>query len=88
MYFFSVDTLKAMAAKAGFVPQYWETSVDMGGPRRAGGFIWKQVARLDILLTMIKRFGLIDGFRLFVERRVRYLPYGDGHTIVVVLRKQ
>lgn len=88
LYFYSLPVLAAMTRDAGFRLDYWETSTTMGGPDHSASFARLQVERMRNLLFFIKEIGIYRTIRAVLRRKSGYYPYGAGHTLVIVFKKQ
>lgn len=87
IYFFSKDVLERMSRQAGFVLTYWESSMVSGDSSRTPGFLEQQAGRFARFAAMSREVGLSRAMRLALKRSLNYLPYGNGHTLLVVLEK-
>jgi SAM-dependent methyltransferase len=88
LYFFSKDVLERMAQKVGLNLTYWESSTASGDTSRIPGFIDRRVDWLARLSAMSREIGLSQALRLARRRSLNYLPFGNGHKLVVVLQKK
>jgi len=88
IYFFSLDVLKRMAFKAGFDLLYWESTIDPTGPPYARNYFYKQINKISILSTLIVEIGFFRTLDLvFWKRSPLFIPFGNGRTLTLVLRK-
>jgi len=89
LYFFTLDVLKRMAFKSGFILKYWETSMASGGPqqKQKSEYIELQKNRLIKLSYFISEYELPLAVSKFIKKEEGYSPYGSGHNLVVVFEK-
>ncbi len=87
LYFFSKDVLERMAEPAGLQLTYWETSTVSGDTSRRPGFLERQGDRIARLASISKEAGLLRAVSLALRRSLNFFPYGNGHTLFVVLTK-
>jgi SAM-dependent methyltransferase len=88
LYFFSVDVLRRMGAKAGLELVYWETTVDPTGPPYDRTFVSRQINKVSLLSSFIVERGASEALRLLPDRSGSFfIPYGNGRTLTVVFRK-
>jgi SAM-dependent methyltransferase len=88
IYFYSLAVLRAMAEKKGLALDYWETSTITGGPDYSASFFRLQIERLRNLLFFIKEIGVCRTVRAVLRKKSGYYPYGAGHTLVAVFKRQ
>ncbi|HSN24202.1 MAG TPA: hypothetical protein VLS45_08570, partial [Methylomicrobium sp.] len=88
IYFYSLPVLESMTQDAGFTLDYWETSTLMGGPDHSQKFLRLQIERVRNLLFFINEIGVSRTLRAIRMRRSGYYPYGAGHTLLAVFKKQ
>ncbi|MBT0666178.1 methyltransferase domain-containing protein [Geobacter pelophilus] len=87
IYYFSKDVLERMARQAGLVLTYWETTMHSGDNSRKPGFLDRRIDWFGRFADMSRAVGLPLALSLARQRSLNYLPYGNGHKITVVFRK-
>jgi SAM-dependent methyltransferase len=88
IYFFSRDILERIAGQAGLILTYWESSMFSGDTSRMPGFLDRHIDRCARLALMSQEIGFPKALRLAWKRTLNYLPYGNGHKLLVVFQKE
>lgn len=87
LWFFSVESLKKIAMKEGFLLTYWETSATHGGLREqvsAGEELW---CKLKKWIAIEREVGIKELIKMKKKKKLDFYPYGDGHTLFLLFRK-
>lgn len=88
LYFFSMESLKRYAYENGLKVTYWETGIYDGGPGRPKSPGDRLRNRMYTFLFLLRELGISRTLKIMQNRESAFHPYGDGHTMQVVLRKE
>lgn len=88
LYFFSMGSLKRYAYENGLKVTYWETGIYDGGPDRPKSPGDRLRNRMYTFLFLLRELGISRTLKIMQNGESAFHPYGDGHSMQVVLRKK
>ena len=87
LYFFSLGSLNRYARNTGLDITYWETSIHDGGCLRPKNLYDRFCNRLNTFFFLLAELGASRLFEIIKKRETSFHPYGDGHAMQVVMKK-
>ncbi len=87
LWFFDVKTLCDLASSSDFSLEYWETNLNDGNFKKPNSLFIRKINRIYFWIYYIRNIGLYKFLKIITGSKPWYFPFGNGHSLLVILIK-